>query len=99
MFARVTFINVKPDKVGDAIKLYEKSVLPAAESQKGFRGVLLLTDAAGGRGMSITLWDNEQDALDNEQSRYYQSQLVKFMPFFSGPPSREGFEVSLQVRR
>jgi len=99
MFARVTRINVKPEKVGDAVRLYEASVLPAAESQKGFRGLLLLTDQGSGRGMSITLWDSEEDALENEQSRYYQSQLVKFMPFFSGPPSREGFEVSLQVRR
>ncbi|OGD10948.1 MAG: hypothetical protein A2Y86_02955 [Candidatus Aminicenantes bacterium RBG_13_62_12] len=99
MYARVTCIHIKPEKVGEAVRLYETSVVPAAETQKGFQGILLLTDATTGHGLSITFWDSEKEALANEQNLYYQNQLVKFMPYFSDPPTREGFEVSLQVKR
>ena len=99
MYARVTTIHVKEDKVEEAVQLYKESVLPAAKKQKGFRGVLLLTDAATGRGMSITLWDTEKEASVNEQNLYYQNQLVKVLPYFSNPPVREGFDVNLFVKK
>ncbi|MBN2199362.1 MAG: antibiotic biosynthesis monooxygenase [Candidatus Aminicenantes bacterium] len=95
MYARVTNIHIKTDKVQEAISLYENSVLPAAESQAGFQGALLLTDAPTGHGLTITFWNSKNEALANEQNLYYQNQLVKFMPYFTDPPTREGFEVSL----
>ncbi len=97
MYARVTHIHIKPDKVEEAIRFYKTSVVPAAKAQKGFTGLLLLTDARTGHGMSITLWASDKDALANEESRYYQNQLIKFVPYYSEPPSREGFDVSLRV--
>jgi heme-degrading monooxygenase HmoA len=97
MFARVTEINVKPDKIEEAIDLYAKSVVPAAKSQKGFAGVYLLTDRPTGKGMAITFWKTEKDALANEHNRYYQEQLVKFLEFFQSPPIREGYEVTVKA--
>ena len=98
MYARMTHIHIKPDKIQAAIEIYKKSVVPEAKKQKGFKGVLLLTDPQSGSGMSITLWTSEKAALANEVSRYYQEQLVKFTDFYTLPPSREGYEVSLQVK-
>ena len=96
MFARLTTIKVKIDKIDEAIKLYDKSVVPAARTQKGYCGAYLLTDRKTGNGISITLWDSEKDALANEENRYYQEQVVKFLDFFMAPPVREGYEVSVQ---
>jgi heme-degrading monooxygenase HmoA len=96
MYARVTEINVKLDKVDEAIKLYATSVVPAAKSQKGFAGAYLLTAKSTGKGMAITFWKTEEDALANEHNRYYQEQLVKFLDFFQSPPIREGYEVSVK---
>jgi hypothetical protein len=31
--------------------------------------------------------------LATEHSAFFQEQIVKFMPFFTSPPIREGFEV------
>jgi len=97
MFARLTIVQIKSDKLDETIKIYEKSVIPAAKSQKGWRGNYLLTDRKTGKGISIALWDSEDDAIANEQSGYYQEQLNKFKDFFTAPPVREGYEVSLQV--
>ena len=48
MFARLTIVQVKPDDVDKVIKLYGDAVVPAAKSQKGFKGISLLTDRKTG---------------------------------------------------
>jgi len=97
MLARVTIVQVDLNKFDETIGIYRDSVIPAAKSQKGYRGAYLLTDRKTGKGISITLWDSEEDAIANEQSGYYQEQLGKFKDFFTAPPVREGYEVSVQA--
>ena len=97
MFARLTIVQAKSDKLDETIKIFEEGVVPAAKSQKGFREAYLLTDRKTGKGVSITLWDSEEDAIANEQSGYYQEQISKFKDCFAAPPAREGYEVSLQA--
>jgi len=72
VFARLTIVQVKIDKLDETRKIFEENVIPAAKSQKGYRGGYLLTDRKTGKGVSITLWDSEEDAIANEQSGYYQ---------------------------
>ena len=38
MFARLTIVQVKSDKQDETIKIFEENVIPAAKSQKGYRG-------------------------------------------------------------
>ena len=97
MFARVTMVQGKVDKLDESIKIYEDSIITAAKSQKGFQGAYLLTDRNTGKGISCTLWDSEEDADANEQSGYYQQQLDKLKDFLTAQPVREGYEVSVQV--
>jgi len=97
MFARLTIVQIKSDKLDEAIKIYEESVIPAAKPQKGWRGNYLLTDRKTGKGVSIALWDSEEDAIATEQSGFYQEQVSKFKDVFAAPPVREGYEVSLQA--
>ena len=96
MFARVTSTQVREDKVDEAVKVTKDSVLPAAKSQKGFRGAYLLSQPKG-KAIMITLWETEEDAVANEQSGYYQEQVGKIKDFLTAPPVREGYEVSLQA--
>ena len=96
MYARVTNTQMKLDKLDEAIKIVEESVLTATRSQKGYRGAYLLTDRKTGNGLMISLWDTEEDAIANEESGYYQEQVAKFKDYFAAPPVREGYEVSVQ---
>ena len=93
MFTRLTIVQIKIDKIDDAIKLYEESVVPAAKSQSGYIGAHLLVDRKTGKGISMTVWDAELDGIANEQSGYYQEQLAKFKDMFTAPPVREGYEI------
>ncbi len=93
MFARMTTVQIRDDKIDEAIRIYKESVVPAAKSQRGYIGAHLLVDRKAGKGVSITVWDTELDGIANEQSGYYQEQLAKFKDIFTAPPVREGYEI------
>lgn len=95
MFARLTIMQVDRDRIDEGIELYRDSIVPAAKSQKGYRGISLLVDRQSGKAISIGLWDSEEDAMANERSRYYQEQVVKGIQFYTKPPIREGYEVAI----
>jgi len=97
MFVRLTIIQVKIDRIDDASKLFEESVVPMFKSQKGYQGGYFLADRKTGKCICISLWESEEDVVANEQSRSYQEQLIKFMEFFTAQqPIREGYEVTVQ---
>jgi len=93
MFARMTILQVKPERIEAGVKIYKTSVVPEAKKQRGYRGACLLTDPKSGKNISVTFWRNERDALANEKNLYYQEQLVKFLNLMGGPMIREGYEV------
>jgi len=97
MFARFTTVQLKIDKIDDAIRICEKSIVPAAQSQKGFLKWKMFLDRETGKAMFYTLWETREDAIANEKSLYYQEQIVKLMPFFRSNPMREGFDVEIDV--
>jgi heme-degrading monooxygenase HmoA len=43
-------------------------VVPAAQQQKGFKGGFLLSDPNTGKGVSIALWETENDMKASETS-------------------------------
>ncbi|MFC2020861.1 antibiotic biosynthesis monooxygenase family protein [Chloroflexota bacterium] len=97
MFARVTTAYISIDKADEAIKIMHEGIMPAAKAQKGFRHFFGLSDRKTGKGITITIWDTEEDAIANEQSGYFQEQVGKLAPYFITTPVREGYEVASQV--
>lgn len=97
MYARLTSAQIKKEKIDKFTEIYNNSVVPAAKAQKGYRGSFVLVDPDTGKGMSITLWENREDAIANEESRYYQEQLAKFVTLFTQAPVRELYEVTIMA--
>jgi heme-degrading monooxygenase HmoA len=96
MFARVTSARIDKDKIEQFKKVYEKSVVPAAMKQKGFKGMCLMVDRDTGEGLNISYWNSEEDALASESNLYYQEQVALFLPFYTRDPFREGYDVLVQ---
>jgi len=96
MFARVTTAYLSIDKTDEAIKIMQEGIIPAAKTQTGFHSFFGFSDRKTGKGITITLWDTEEDAIANEKSGYYQQQVGKLAPYFITPPVREGYEVTAQ---
>jgi len=95
-FARVTLTQSKIGYYDEIVKLYSESVVPAAKSQKGYLGILLLSNRETGKGISIAFWESEEDAIANENSGYYKEQVNKFKDYFTAEPVREEYEVTVK---
>lgn len=93
MYARLTRLQVKLEKFEHSINIFKESVLPAVRKQLGFRAIYLFTNSKTGEGLTLSIWNSEEDAIESEKNHYYQEQLLKVMSFFSAPPVREGYDV------
>jgi hypothetical protein len=92
MVARVTHVRVKPEDVSESVRLFDESVVPAAEQEEGFMGALLLT-REDGRALAIDLCDTLEHMRQNEHNGFYQSQIAKFAGKIIEPGRREFYEV------
>lgn len=97
MHAGVATFQVRPGKTEEAVQIYLGSVVPTMREQRGFQGVLVLSNSEIDEGHAITLWDTEGDAEAFESSGTYREQVVKFGSILAEPPTRKVYEVSLQM--
>jgi heme-degrading monooxygenase HmoA len=94
MYARITFVEVKPEDIEETARLYDESVVPAAREQEGFLGTALLV-RDNGEVLAINLAESLEHLRANEASGYYQSQVAKFRDRIIGRPRREIFRVAV----
>ena len=90
MFARVNTRQIPPEKMDEAIQMYQDKSLPERKTHKGFVGAYVLTDRSAGKILAISLWETEADAKASGTPSYVDAVA-------GGPPSREDYEVSAQV--
>jgi hypothetical protein len=89
MQARVTQFNVDPRDIDLDIAqgVFEKLVVPEMRKQTGYEGCYLLRTEKG-KGMLVTLWEDEAAAMSSEHSGFYGEQIAKLLPLL-GPPLPE----------
>ena len=98
MYARATLAQLQPGKVDELLQFLGENVVPAAQAQQGFKGLLLLTDETSNKGIAVALWETEADMAAGEASGgYYQVQIARGAHFFTAPPVREFYQVNIQV--
>ena len=56
MFARTTTMQLKIAFIDEALEVYKNSIVPAAQSQKGFVELKLLLDRSSGKAVAIAIW-------------------------------------------
>jgi heme-degrading monooxygenase HmoA len=76
MHARLTTIQLQPGMTERLGAIFNETVLPAARQQGGFRGGLLLTEAATGKAVLVSLWESEAHLLAGEGNGYYVEAVV-----------------------
>jgi heme-degrading monooxygenase HmoA len=93
MVARVTRVEGSPDRLDDAVRLFREETLPAAQSQSGFGGGMLLADRSSGAALAVTLWETEENMRDSEQFANQQRSQVASTAGASSEPRVERYEV------
>jgi len=98
MYARVTTTQFSPYRLEEAIHIVREHTVPAAQQQSGFKGYLMLVDRSTGKGLTITLWEGEEDrAVTGPNSPYYRDAIGKVVPLLEAAPSVEDLEIVVQV--
>ena len=98
MHARLLRMQVKPDRIDEAARIFAEEVAPGCRDLPGFRGAYFLVDRKLGECMPITLWETEADMIATEENRFFQTQLMKFLGIFHHGLVREAFEVAFSER-
>ena len=94
MVARVTQVRVKPEDLEESVRLFDESVLPAAQQEEGYMGALLLV-REDGHALAIDLCDTLEHMQANERSGFYQQQIAKFADKIVDHPTRQFYEVAV----
>jgi heme-degrading monooxygenase HmoA len=97
MIARVATVQVRPERIEDAIHVYREGVVPALMQQTGFAGAELLVNRETGHGISITRWETPEAELATETSGFYREQFARFRGLFEVMPVRETYEVAFLI--
>ena len=96
MYAAVTTVPIRPDKVEEARRFAREVMLPFARQQPGFLGCLELLDPTTGQTLSIILYETEADArgLDTGGEEY-QGMVAQARDLVAGARVRVVYEVVL----
>jgi hypothetical protein len=98
MYARTTLLEIDTLRVSvdDALELFEGTVMPRLQAQRGFCGLYALTNPEG-QAMLISFWDSAEQADASSETGWYPAVLSEFTTLFRAPPGREHYEVRVSV--
>jgi hypothetical protein len=96
MRARILTITMRTEELEGMVQRYREVIVPSAKAQTGFKGLMLMTDAATGVAHSITFWESEDQGWAPEE---YQRLLTAFNDTLTIQSfARQDFEVRVQVK-
>lgn len=94
MCARVTGIRFSPNMRAEVVRV-ARGFAPILREQRGFKDLLVLTDA--GEGIIISVWQTEADAEESEASATYINQLSMLSSFLYKHLAPKTYEVSVRA--
>ncbi len=71
MFARVTQLDVRPERLKEGHREIEEHVIPALKMQVGYSGGLLLANPEDGKLLAVTLWEGEQNMHATDEASHW----------------------------
>jgi heme-degrading monooxygenase HmoA len=93
MFCLASKYQTSPESLSQVIRIFKEQAVPLVSRQKGFKGVYLMTKPAGDLTV-LNIWDTEAQANAWPQNPEHQKIAAQLKPLFTGPPARDGYEVS-----
>jgi heme-degrading monooxygenase HmoA len=92
MEARMVTLTPKPGRLDEVAAFWNDEVVAAIAEQQGNRGFVLLKDAANGRIVGLSLWDNADDA--NAAVQTFRSHMGAIEESLASPPAAAIVEVA-----
>lgn len=92
--ARVTSLQLRPERLGDALHTIRGRTLVEAAELDGWKGATVLVDRATGALKTITFWDSD-DALRRSEIRETQLWIRVIAALGGSIPSVDRYEVAI----
>ena len=84
MIVRLTYFNFLPEKIDELKKFYNDVAIPTVKRQKGNLDCKLLEPAdSKDEYISMTVWDNEEDANAYHSTGVYKQLVDQVRKFFT----------------
>ena len=84
MYMRLVHARFKPDTLPNIKKTYDEKIIPTLQKMRGcLFACLIRSDASDSEGISMTLWDTEENAETYVKSGAFLSSLEEIRPFLS----------------
>jgi quinol monooxygenase YgiN len=84
MYMRLVHARYKPDSLPNIKKIYDEKIIPTLQKMRGcLFACLVRGDANINEGISLTLWDSQENAETYVKSGVFQSSLEEIKPFLS----------------
>ena len=93
MFARNVSVHLKANSVTEFARIVDEKIIPVLRKQRGFQDEIAFVAGNGTEAVSITLWDQKEDAEAYNRG-VYPSVLKSLTNLVEGTPHVESFEVS-----
>ncbi len=97
MHARMTTIQMDPDRIDQAVSQLEEQDLPTWKELDGFRGFTLFADRSSGKVFGISYWDSKEHMDSAEEVVKDARQRAADAGGASDEPQVERFEVALDT--
>ena len=95
MHARVTTLELDPDRLDEAVAQIEEEHMPAFKSIDGFRGFTLMLDRKSGRVVATSYWATQDHLQASEDAMQPHRDQLAETGNASADPGVERFEVAL----
>ena len=91
MYARNISFRLKKNMQSDYTRTFEDQILPLLRKQKGFKDEITLCNSGSQDAVSISLWENKNNA-DEYSTNTYPQVLKIFANLIDGTPRVQTFE-------
>lgn len=82
-YVRILHANVQPGKFAELSRVYDEEIVPRLLEQDGCRAAYLIGNEQSDDGLSVTIWDSQEQARAYEESGMYATLLGKAAPLLS----------------
>jgi len=93
MFARTVRIQLKPNSIAAFTRTLENDIIPLLRQQPGFQDEIAFVVPGGTEAVSISVWDQKEDAETYARGTYPQV-LQAVAHVLEGTPQVDTYEVS-----
>ena len=97
MHARMTTIEGQADRIDEAVREVESTVLPVLREQDGFKGFTVHVNRSSGKVVGTSYWESQKAMEASEEAVGPSREDAAARAGASGGPTVEHFEVAIDT--